>query len=374
MLLKPANPNFDVFIIGAGPAGAAAAISLRKIIPDIRVCIADGGTTAAFRIGESVPPPIQPFLDQLGVTAAFAQAGHSPSFRTLSAWGSTGLESNEFFLHVHQTGWRLDRARFDAMLKAEATRCGAVIVPARVTALSGNAHDWRIDCGSAGKFSARYIVDASGGAAITARRLKFTARKLDRLIACAVFFADQSQQPPSMEATAPVIEACQHGWWYTAAIPDNKRVAMLMTDTDIARRLGIARISGWLRHLSLTNHIEARVGTQFPLTQPLVFPASSRYFADTYPFGIVPAGDAVSRFDPLSSQGIVKALRSALYASYAIADHHLKSDTMGFSKYFTLMRNEFEQYAATWRDYYRQEQRWPDAPFWQRRHGAQLSH
>lgn len=69
-----------------------------------------------------------------------------------------------------------------------------------------------------------------------------------------------------------------------------------------------------------------------------------------------------SRFDPLSSQGIVKALRSALFASYAIADHYLKGDTMGFSKYFTVMRNEFEAYAATWQHYYRQEQRWPDEP------------
>ncbi len=373
MLLKPTDPNFDVFIIGAGPAGTAAAISLKEIIPNIRVCIADGGTAAVFRIGESVPPPIQPFLDQLGVTAAFAQAGHSPSFRTLSAWGSARLESNEFFLHVHQTGWRLDRAHFDAMLKTEATRRGAVIVPARVTSLNGNAHDWRIDCGSAGKFSARYIIDASGGGAIAARRLKFTARKLDRLIACAVFFADQVQKPSSMDVNAPVIEACPHGWWYTAAIPDNKRVAMLMTDTDIARHLGIAHISAWMRYLSLTNHIKTCISTQFPLTQPLVFPASSRYFADTYPFGIVPAGDALSRFDPLSSQGIIKALRSAFYASYAIADHHLKSDTMGFSKYFTLMRTEFEHYAATWRDYYRQEQRWPDTLFWQRRHDTALS-
>jgi 2-polyprenyl-6-methoxyphenol hydroxylase-like FAD-dependent oxidoreductase len=373
MLLRQTDSDFDVFIIGAGPAGTAAAISLREIIPDIRVCIADGGKTAAFRIGESVPPPIKPFLDQLGVTSAFAQAEHSPSFRTLNAWGSARLESNEFLLHVHQTGWRLNRAHFDVMLKTEAMRRGAIFVPARVTSLTGNAHDWRIECSNAEKFSARYIVDASGGAAIAARKLKFTPRKLDRLIACAVFFAGQAQQSSTIDANAPLIEACQHGWWYTAAIPDNKRVVMLMTDTDIARRLGIARMPTWLRHLSLTDHIQACTGMAPPLTQPLVFPASSRYFADTYPFGIVPAGDAVSRFDPLSSQGIVKALRSALYASYAIADHHLKGDTMGFSKYFTLMRDEFEHYATTWQTYYRQEQRWPDAPFWQRRHGMKPS-
>lgn len=373
MPLTSIDADYDVFIIGAGPAGTAAAISLRDIVPGIRVFVADGEKAAAFRIGESVPPPIKPFLDQLGVTQAFAQAEHNPSFRTLSAWGSASLERNEFLLHVHQTGWRLDRAQFDAMLKAEAKRRGAVIVSAQVASLDGKAHDWRIDCGSTGKFSARYVVDASGSAAIAARWLKIVPRRLDRLIACAVFFDRQTQHPAPADADAPMIEACRHGWWYTAAIPGNKRVAMLMTDVDVARRLGIARMSAWLQHLSLTTHIKACIDMRFPLTQPLVFPASSRYFADAYPFGIVPAGDAISRFDPLSSQGIVKALRSAFYASYAIADHHLKGDTMGFSKYFALMRDEFENYAATWQTYYRQEQRWPEAPFWQRRHRIKLS-
>lgn len=369
---KPIDTDYDVFIIGAGPAGTAAAISLCDIIPGIRICISDGGKTAAFRIGESIPPPIQPFLDQLGVTQAFAQARHNPSFRTLSAWGSARLECNEFLLQVHQTGWRLDRAQFDSMLKAEAIRRGAIIVSAQVASLDGKAHDWRIDCSSTGKFSARYIVDASGSAAIVARWLKLVPHRLDRLIACAVFFDRQTQQSESTDADAPMIEACQYGWWYTAAIPGDKRVAMLMTDVDIARQLGVARMPAWLQHLSLTTHIKACTDTRFPLTKPLVFPAASRYFAGDYPLGIVPTGDALSRFDPLSSQGIVKALRSALYASYAIADHYLKGDTMGFSKYFTVMQNEFEAYTATWQHYYRQEQRWPDEPFWQRRHRLML--
>lgn len=370
---KPIDADYDVFIIGAGPAGTAAAISLRDIIPGIRVCIADGEKAAAFRIGESVPPPIQPFLDQLGVAQAFAQAGHSPSYRTLSAWGSVRLERNEFLLQIHQTGWRLDRAHFDAMLNMEAIRRGAIVVSAQVSSLTGNAHGWYVDCGRVGKFSARYVVDASGGAAVAARWLKVKPRRLDRLIACAVFFDRQTQHPAPVDTNAPMIEACRHGWWYTAAIPDNKRVAMLMTDVDIARRLCAARMPAWLEHLSLTTHIKTCIDTRFPLTQPLVFPASSRYFAGDYPLGILPAGDALSRFDPLSSQGIVKALRSALFASYAIADHYLKGDIMGFSKYFTVMRNEFEAYAATWQHYYRQEQRWPDEPFWHRRQQVKLT-
>jgi flavin-dependent dehydrogenase len=366
------SPNVDIFIIGAGPAGAAAAISLCEILPGARICIADTGKNTVFRIGESVPPPIRPFLDRLGVTDTFEKAGHSSSFRTLSAWGTADLDSNEFLLHVYQTGWRLDRTGFDNMLKAEAIRRGAAIVSARVQSLDGNPHEWRIDCGNAGKFSARYVIDASGHAAIVSHWLQYRPRKLDRLVACAVFFNRQARQTELSDVDAAVIEACESGWWYAAAIPGDRKVAMLMTDVDIARRLSVASMPAWCHHLSLTRYIKQRIDTKFALTQPMVFPAASRYFTDTYPPGIVPVGDAISRFDPLSSQGIVKALRSSLYASYAIADHYLKGDTAGFSKYFALMRNEFENYALTWQNYYRQEQRWPEAPFWQRRHRMEL--
>jgi flavin-dependent dehydrogenase len=365
---KPTNASFDVFIIGAGPAGTAAAISLRQIVPDARVCIADAGKTTSFRVGESVPPPIKPFLDHLGVATAFEKAAHSPSFRTLSAWGNAQLNSNEFFLHVYHTGWRLDRSNFDDMLKMESIYRGATIVPARVYSLTQNRDTWLIDCGNAGKFSARYVIDASGHAAVISRWLKYAPRRLDRLIGCAVFFDCQSQELELLDADATVIEACQQGWWYTTSIPGHRKIAILMTDVDIARRLGIARMSTWLHYLSLTKHIKQRIDVRFPLTQPMVLPAASRYFANIFPSGIVAVGDAISTFDPLSSQGIIKAVWSSLYASYAIADDYLRKDTTGFSKYFTLMRQEFENYSATWQTYYQLEQRWTEAPFWQRRH------
>ena len=51
---------------------------------------------------------------------AFAADRHRPSYRTVSAWGGPELLSNEFLFQAHQVGWRLDRARFDAMLLAKA--------------------------------------------------------------------------------------------------------------------------------------------------------------------------------------------------------------------------------------------------------------
>ncbi|PPK73375.1 flavin-dependent dehydrogenase [Methylobacter tundripaludum] len=361
------DAGVDVFIVGAGPAGAAAAISLSQIAPHLRVCLADAGRDRPFRVGESVPPPIKPFLDHLGLGPAFIQADHCPSFHTLSAWGGQELIGNEFFLYVHNTGWRLDRDRFDRMLADEATRLGAKPLTATVRSLSPCAQGWRIDCGAAGKFAARFVIDASGRSALLPRLLKIPSVKIDKLVACAVFFEQQSV-PDAPGADAAVIESFRDGWWYSAAIPGSRRVAMLMTDADIARQLRISQLPAWMAYLAETRHIQPLIASCRPLAPPAFWSAASRNFGSAYPFGILGIGDAISSFDPLSSQGIIKAIRSGLFASYAIADYFLRNDETGIARYYALMNREFDAYLTTRHEYYRQEQRWPDAPFWNRRH------
>lgn len=360
------DARFDVFIVGAGPAGATAAISLNKIAPQLRVCLADAGRDRPLRVGESVPPPIKPFLDHLGLGPTFIQADHSPSFHTLSAWGGPELIGNEFFLYVHNTGWRLDRARFDSMFVAEATRLGTKALTAIVRSLTPSGQGWHIDCGSAGKFAARFVIDASGRSALLSRSLKIPSVKIDKLVASAVFF-EQGSRPDIPGADAAVIESFRDGWWYSAAIPGGKRVTMLMTDADIARKLQVSQLSAWMDCLAETRHVHPLTATGRPLAAPAFWSAVSRSFGAVYPPGILAVGDAISSFDPLSSQGIIKAIRSALFASYAIADYYLRHDETGIARYYSLMDSEFDAYLTIWQDYYRQEQRWPDAPFWYRR-------
>jgi flavin-dependent dehydrogenase len=76
------------------------------------------------------------------------------------------------------------------------------------------------------------------------------------------------------------------------------------------------------------------------------------------------------RYDPLSGQGILKALRSGIFASYAVTDWLRNGDVRGFARYRLMLQCEFAAYRNTLRDYYAQEQRWPDRPFWRRRNGG----
>src|SRR5262245_10464087 len=134
--------DFDVLIAGAGPAGCATALSLADFAPDLRVCLVDPGVCGKTNIGETVPPLIEPVLAHLGLLERFRRGEHCPSYRTMASWGNAQLGSNEFLLHAHQTGWRLDRASFDRMLVDAASPRVAAYLPAAATALGRDAENW----------------------------------------------------------------------------------------------------------------------------------------------------------------------------------------------------------------------------------------
>jgi flavin-dependent dehydrogenase len=358
--------GFDVLIAGAGPAGCAAAISLGDFAPRLRVGLIDASAPDATRIGETVPPPIKPILEHLGLWQDFAAGRHSASYRTLSAWGGPELLSNEFLFHTQQVGWRLDRARFDAMmLRGAAPRVAAHIV-GKVAKLSCADDLWNVELDDGAIHTARAVVDATGRAAVLARLHGLRPQRLDRLVSC---FAFCESRAGTGELT---IEAVRDGWWYTAALPDGRRVIAFMSDADILRRLELGHRDRWIGALGETEHVRAVTAGAEPLRAPRFHGAGSQTVLTDSTHTLMCVGDAASSFDPVSGQGIVKALRSGVFASYAIADYLERGDPDGLRRYGTFVRSEFAAYRDTLRDYYAQERRWPDSLFWQRRRdGAQ---
>jgi flavin-dependent dehydrogenase len=353
--------GFDVLIAGAGPAGCAAAISLADFAPKLRVGLIDAPAPDTTRIGETVPPPVKPILAHLGLWETFAADRHSASYRTLSAWGGPELLSNEFLFHTQQTGWRLDRARFDAMMLRGAAPRVAAQIAGKAAKLSFADDLWTVALDDGAVHTARAVVDATGRAAVLARLHGRRPQRLDRLVSC---FAFCESRGGTQELT---IEAVRDGWWYTAALPDGRRVIAFMSDADIVRRLELGQRERWLRALGETTHIGAVTAGAEPLGAPQFHGAGSQIVSCDPAQTLVCVGDAASSFDPVSGQGIVKALRSGVFASYAIADYVERGDPAGLRRYGTFIKSEFAAYRDTLRDYYAQEMRWPDSLFWQRR-------
>jgi flavin-dependent dehydrogenase len=100
----------------------------------------------------------------------------------------------------------------------------------------------------------------------------------------------------------------------------------------------------------------------------MIRPAGSRFLDNTTALPLLCVGDAGLRCDPLAGDGIVRALRCGIFASCAIADWLSRGDARGLGRYRLMLRREFAGYQEALRQHYDLERRWPDQPFWRRRH------
>jgi flavin-dependent dehydrogenase len=357
------HSSFDVAIVGGGPGGAATALSLRRHAPTLSVVIIEASGYEAQRIGETLPPPARPILAHLCVWEAFCRQGHREVYGTTAVWGAPIPLDNDFiYLSASTVGWHIDRAAFDAMLAREAQSLGAALMlDTRLRDAEREGDEWLLSLSTGRTLSARFVVDATGGNAAFARCCGARFVERDRLVGLARFFEGGGADPRTL------VEAFEDGWWYTAGLPGRGRIAACMTDADIARRLRLKETQQWGRMLDVAPHVREMLRGSKACGPVVVRSTESRRLESPVGNYWLAVGDSASRFDPLSSQGIVKALRSGVFASYAIGDLLTREDDSGLRRYRRYVLEEFKSYMEVRAKYYSEEQRWPAGEFWRRR-------
>lgn len=355
--------SFDVAVVGGGPGGSATALALRAHAPSLSVVLVEASHYEAVRVGETLPPATRPILEHLGVWEAFQRQSHREVHGTAAAWGGSKLVDNDFFYLPANVAWHLDRVAFDNMLAREAERRGTTLISnARVRGATRAGDEWRLTISTGDTLAARFIVDATGGAAALGRRFGARFVEADTLVGVGGMFENGEGDPRTL------VEAFEEGWWYTAGLPDGRRFVACMTDADLAHRMRLHEASEWRRRLAAACNVEALALRSKLCTPIFVRPSSSRRLEPAAGDHWLATGDAASRFDPLSSQGILKALRSGIFAAYAIADLLTRGDDSGINRYRRFVHEEFKSYSRVRTKFYREEQRWADSEFWRRRH------
>lgn len=213
--------NCDLIVVGGGPAGSTVAALCAKAGLDVLLLEADQHPRV--HVGESLLPGIIPILAEMGALEAVESAGFGLKTGTTHwNWGLTpkwDLWFSETDLYDH--AWLVERSRFDEILFRAAGRAGArTLEQAAVKELIWGGDRlvgvrWR-QRGEDGLHEARakFVVDASGQAAVVARELKLR-NHIPGLAhqASWAHFEDAGHLPPPRQNQAFFVAEKGHWLW-----------------------------------------------------------------------------------------------------------------------------------------------------------------
>ncbi len=182
MIENDQPPAWDAIILGGALAGSATALLLRRRNPRWRILIVEKSAHLGRRVGESTVETSAFFLGRvLGLTDHLNEKHlvkqgmrfwfFNESTKGLADCSETGPKYN-----VRFPGYQVDRAVLDEEVLSRAVAEGASLLrPVRirdVELVDGGVQTvhWTDEAGGAGTERARWVVDASGVAAILARK------------------------------------------------------------------------------------------------------------------------------------------------------------------------------------------------------------
>jgi len=182
-------PNYDVIIIGGGPAGSTAGSLIKKYHPNLSVLILEKARFPREHVGESQLPPISNILNEMGCWEKVEAANFPIKIGATYRWGSTPDLWDFEFLPVQefknearpakyqgqrlQTAFQVERAIYDKILLDHADELGCEVrQETKVSTILKNENSVEgLVLQNGETLSASYYVDASGGAGVLRRAM-----------------------------------------------------------------------------------------------------------------------------------------------------------------------------------------------------------
>ncbi|WP_416306497.1 NAD(P)/FAD-dependent oxidoreductase [Neptunicella sp. SCSIO 80796] len=354
--------QFDVVVIGAGPAGACAA----KMLVDsgLSVVVVEKEQFPRFSIGESLLPQCMSFLEQAGLKDLVDNGGFQ--YKNGAAFFKSGQYTVFNFAEKLTTGpattYQVKRADFDKKLADAAEQAGAEIrYQHQVTSFNQQESNVVLGINDLDKqqqyqLQGRFVLDASGFGRVLPRLLDLESPS-DFPVRQAIFTHIQDNLPASFDRHKILITVYPHNpdiWFWLIPFSDGTSSLGMVGEQrffsefthlseeqilwhfiqqteDLADLLVAAKVTGPVRKIAgYTANVNSLYGERYALL-----------------------GNAGEFLDPVFSSGVTIALKSAVLAA-PLVHKQLKGESVDwqseFSQPLRLGISTFRHFVVSWYD------------------------
>ena len=323
--------EYDVIVIGAGPAGATtAALTAAQ---GHRTLLLERAIFPRYKIGESLVPATWPVLERLGMLerlrcSRFPEK-HSVQFFSKSGRGSSPFYFSESPRVKHPQTWQVVRSEFDQMMYDNAREKGAEAhqgVNVKEVLFDGARAVGvlvALPGGETRELRCRVVVDASGHRAMLSSRLRLKDEDPKLRNASMFTYFEGAQRDAGLDEGATLIlhTRDQDSWFWYIPQPENRvSVGVVAPLSYLLRPPKRPPQEVFDQEVESCEGLKPRLegARQVAPVQVLKdFTYRSRQRAGD---GWVLVGDAYGFVDPLYSTGVLLALKSGEMAADAICE------------------------------------------------------
>lgn len=329
------NNEFDVAVIGGGPAGTTLATLLQR--QEHRCVVLENTPFPRYHIGESLIPHTYGTFDRLGLLPKL-RASRFPKKYSVRFVSPDGEEAQPFYFFETISGeraqtWQVERAEFDQICLDHAIENGVDVRmqnSVEKVLFDGDRAlgvQVRLPSGHTEPIHSRVVVDASGRATIIGNQLglKQPVPGLNKASVWSYYRGGQRLEGLDAGETT-VFMLPGRGWFWYIPLPEDMVSVGVVADPDYLFDQSTEFEKVFLREVErcgpLTERLNLAVRTA-PVRGLRRLAYRNRHVAGD---GWLMIGDAAAFLDPIYSSGLYLALASAELAAGCIHESLLADD------------------------------------------------
>src|ERR1043166_1348980 len=305
----------EIIVIGGGPPGPTTATLLAK--KGFDVLLLEREKFPRFQIGESLLPFNNDVFQRLGILDKLEQGDFVPKYGAefVTGDGSRGytFRFDENLPAPHDRAFQVTRAKFDELLMKTANEAG-VEVRQETNVVSVDLSDPRratVTTASGETLEARYVVDASGHAALLSQRLG--GRTHFEQVKSVATFAHYLgvPRPPGREGGNIIVAVLRDAWfWMIPITPEIMSVGLVATSEHV-KSCGLRPEELLERTIAQTPYGANRMKDAERVSEVRTRKDFSYAMERIVATNFACAGDAAGFLDPIFSTGVYMAMKSA---------------------------------------------------------------